>query len=371
MKCMKSVKKINMVVSFTGVLFLSIMLGSCKDGKKQANLSVLRFSDAVITNYSPVTHLAIEGGIAKKNGLRTEVELTYAMEPLLTGKVDGKMNALIPSLLNGANGADISIFAGTMSGGHIIYANKKIAEELKNPKNWKGHSIGVRSQFTCQYVVPAALKDRYGYTDKDYSLKYYDDDIAVLSACSKGEVDIAPVYYSEQEMALSLGLVKIADVVDIATNSNYACCRQTANGEKFRSDRNLFVIWAKSLIQSWYIYNTNHDEALRVVQKITKQDKQWAYNHIYDANITANISFNPDPNYNDVLSQYDTAHELGFIKGNPRPLSSFFDISVYADALQETIKENPNEEFYKKMWTYFVEHNNRHPDFKEKYSKIL
>ena len=102
-----------------------------------------------------------------------------------------------------------------------------------------------------------------------------------------------------------------------------------------------------------------------------RQDKQWAYDHIYDANITANISFNPDPNYNDVLSQYDTAHELGFIKGNPRPLSSFFDISVYADALQETIKENPNEEFYKKMWTYFVEHNNRHPDFKEKYSKIL
>ncbi len=30
-------------------------------------------------------------------------------------------------------------------------------------------------------------------------------------------------------------------------------------------------------------------------------------------------------------------------------------------------RENPDEQIYKNMWTYFVEHNNHYPSFSEKY----
>nr|MBP3283532.1 ABC transporter substrate-binding protein [Treponema sp.] len=368
MKKKLKVSKILLGIEITSLFLSSCLFVSCSK-KKDAGIPALKFIDAITSNYSPITHIAAENKIADKYGVHPQIEFSDTIEPLLTGKADGRLNGLPPSVLNAANGADIFIFAGTMSGGHIIFANKKVAGELSDPRNYRGHSIGVRPQVTNQFVLPAALKEKFGYTEKDYTLKYYDSDNAALAACAKGDVDIAPVYYAERETALSLGLVQIAELVDLFPD--YACCRQTANGQKLRSDRNLFVSWTKSLIVAWKVYVQNHDEALRVVQKITKQDENWAYDHIYNDEITAHISFHPDPDYNGVLAQYGIYKDLGYVSENPRPLVEFFDISIYADALQSVIGENPEDSFYKDMWAYFVRHNDKYPDFYKNYPREI
>ena len=84
----------------------------------------------------------------------------------------------------------------------------------------------------------------------------------------------------------------------------------------------------------------------------------------------AHLSLHPDPNYNGVRNQYETCIEQGFVK-TPRPLQDFFDISVYADALKAVIEENPDEQFYKNMWKYFVAHNDHYSDFDKKYPREL
>ena len=93
--------------------------------------------------------------------------------------------------------------------------------------------------------------------------------------------------------------------------------------------------------------------------------------HIYNKEQTADVSFNPDPFYNGVLSQYAICIEHGYINEKHRELQEYFDISAYADALREVIKENQDDQFYKDMWTYFVEHNNKYPDFDKNYPKKI
>ena len=333
--------------------------------KKKASLPELKLSNVLSSNYTPVVYLSAEDGLAEKHGVVPKIEYNEGIEPVITGKCDGRLNNLVATLVAAGNGADIVLFAGTMSGGHMLYANKNVAEELKNLDNWRGHTIGTRIQITPQLVISAWIKEKFGI-DSDTVFKYYDSDPAAITACAKGEVDITAVYYSQIETAESQGLVPLFELVEIAPD--YACCRQTANGAKLRSDRNLFVAWTKGLIEAWKVYNTNHDEAIKVIKKVTRQDEQWVFNHIYDKDLTAHISFNPDPYYNGVLGQYEVCIDKGYInKEKARALPDYFDISVYADALREVIKENPDDQFYKDMWAYFITHNNKYPNFDRDY----
>ena len=305
----------------------------------------------------------------KKAGVYPILEYTTGLESVLTGKSDGRLNSLQTSIIAGGNGSDIVIFAGTMGGGQLIFANKNVAEKLEDPKNWKGSTVGVKAGGTSECVARSALRENYGIAYNEVNFKYYDDDEAQIAACKHGDVDIIIPYYALREVAEASGLVEIGELVDMYPD--YACCRQTAYGPKLRSDRKLFVNWTKGLIYSWKYFNSDEKGTIKVIKKVTGQDDQWVYDHIYDADGTAHITFNPDPYYNGCAPQYDVLVELGFIEQPAdRPLSDYFDISIYADALKEVISENPDDDFYKNMWNYFLTHNNKYPDFDKLYSPL-
>ena len=363
-------KKKSLFNFLTQVFFASLMCASMSffsscSKKNDKNLPVLKFTKSI--NPSPVINIVDLDGIAIKNGLKPIIELSNDLESVITGKNDAKLNDLIPPLISAASGADLVIYAGSMTGGHILYANKNVAEELKDLKNWKGHTIGMYQGNTGYFLVPNILKRLYGYTDEDVEIKLLMDFDAQVAACAKGEVDLTNLSYSGRDTADSYGLVKIAELVDLAPD--YACCRQTANGQRFREDRNLFVLWTKSLIEAWKIFKTDEEHSIEVMMKQTGESRNWVYEHYYDANFNAHTSMHPDPNYNGVCIQYETCVEQGFVE-NPRPLEDFFDISVYAEALRLVIDENPGDSFYTDMWTYFVNHNNKYPNFSKLYPNV-
>lgn len=367
MKTAKSFLKTVLIIVTTITL---TFFQSCNK-KNAKNLPKLNLTLLLSSNYSPILHLNAEGGIAeKKGGVYPTLEYTTGLESVLAGKSDGRLNALQPSIIAGGNGSDITIFAGTMGGGHLIFANKNVAETLKDPKNWKGKTVGGTAGGTADCVLRSALRDNYGIDFDEMNYKYFDNDEAQIAACKHGDVDIIIPYYALREVAEASGLVQIAELVDLYPD--YACCRQTANGAKLRSDRDLFVKWTKGLIYSWKYFNTDEKGTITVIKKVTNQDDQWVYDHIYDKEGTAHITFHPDPFYNGCAPQYDVLFDLGFIESeNPRPLHEYFDISIYADALKEVIAENPDDSFYTDMWTYFVSHNDKYPDFEKLYPKTL
>lgn len=343
---------------------LSFISGCSK--KNANNLPVLKFTKSI--HPSPVINIIERDGIALKNGLVAKIELSDDLESVITGKNDAKLTELIPPLISAASGADLVLFAGSMTGGHILYANKNVAEEVKDIKNWKGHTIGMYQGNTGYFLIPNILKKRFGYSAEDVEVKLLMDFDAQVAACAKGEVDLTNLAYSGRDTADSYGLVKIAELVELAPD--YACCRQTANGEKFRKDRDLFVIWVKSLIEGWKVFNTQQEHSIEVMMKQTGESHEWVYDHYYNADFNAHTSMHPDPNFNGVRNQYESCVEQGFVE-NPRPIEEFFDISVYADALRQLIAENPGDSFYADMWPYFVSHNNEYPHFAELYPTEL
>ena len=97
--------------------------------KKSAEIPILKFTKSISPH--PLFFIADKDGLAVKNGINPKIELSDDLESIITGKNDAKLNDLIPPLVSAATGADLVIFAGSMTGGHILFANKEVAEELK------------------------------------------------------------------------------------------------------------------------------------------------------------------------------------------------------------------------------------------------
>lgn len=362
---MKNGKKIILVLSALS----SLAVISC-NGKKTAKQEE-RYT-ITAGNYgaggsvgSPLYAIAQHDGIFDEHGLDVKLFQTDRnayVEALTVGKFDLTFTSFIAQVASAAQGADLVIFGGSQSGGEAYFANKNVAEKYKNPDNWGDIKLGLLLNSTSElHLRTVFLRDKG--IDIKGNIKYMDGEEAKLQSTVKGIVDATHVSRTYFDTAENMGLVKLFYLNDL--QPDYVCCRLTANGEKLRSEREAFVRFLKAEIKAYKIYRENPDAVISALKK-ERFEEDFVKKYVLDPKTNGGITFNPDPNFNGVSDIYDTMKRIKFVE-NGRDIQEFFDISVYADALKQVIAENPDEQIYKNMWTYFVEHNNHYPSFSEKY----
>lgn len=336
-------------------------------------LDIAKASDAALHN--PMIQLAQEKGYFEDYNLTVNIsplDLNGELEALSFGKIDALYNRVIPNLSYGAQGANITLFAGTLSGGMIAVARKENIEELSDVKNWKGKKLGIIATSIPEFVTRFVLSNEYGFTfsddgeeNGDITYKRIDSYANIVLAVEKGNVDIG--FVSREHIQNTESLQCLTPLADLYPN--YVCCRQTANSESLANNRDAYRVYLKAQIKAYKDLNTDKDGTVEILSKSTGEDEDYVRTYLYDVEANAKRSYNPDPNFNGVLDYYDTLLKWNYVQPGVE-LDQFFDISVYSDALQELIQENPEDSFYKDMWTFFLEHNNRYPDFETKYEAL-
>ena len=294
------------------------------------------------------------------NVIPLEREQIFESESI--GKVDGAYNDLAFPLKYGGTGGNIVIYGGAMNGGMALLANPKVAAQnpdIKNPANWKGLTITVQPFSIGEIISKAALKTTYNLEpEKDVKYKIIQGQPEELAAVQKGNADIVIIGPDFVETGKNMGLTYLFPLVSL--ENDYVCCRQTANCDKFKNETEAYLRLLKAHIRAFKDYKTGDKQALvKEMSGTSGVDEDWVYDYLYDLEKTQGRSHNPDPNYNGSLAVYETL-EL------ERPLTEFFNIDVYAQALTEIKKEFPKDSFYKEMWDFFIAHNNKYPDFKYK-----
>jgi NitT/TauT family transport system substrate-binding protein len=370
MRKMKFVKK-SVAVLLTVCAVTGVLAGCGKkttsDGSYTLNVAIP--SSAAIQN--PLVQIAEEKGYFNEYNLtitKTTLELTNSglFDALSVGKVDTNYTQLIPPLSYGAKHADVTLFAGTVSGGMSIVTRAEDAETLKDLKNWKGKKIGVIELSTSEMVSKYALEHDYGYDiDKDLEYTIIDSHANIVTAVQKGNIDIGFINNQYIEAAETLGLTVLFPLTTL--QKDYVCCRQTAYSKSLEKNRDAYVAYLKGQIRAYKDYRTDQSGTVDSLVKATGETQDYIYGLVYDSKTNADTTYNPDPNYNGTLSVYETLLKWNYIESGTE-LSSFYDLTVYADALKAVINENPNDSFYKDMWTYFTEHNNQYPDFESKFT---
>lgn len=355
------------------ILFIIVSLGffGCKDKKSAASENAKRYEitagiyGASGNVGSPIYAIAQHDGIFNEYGLDVktfQTERNGYVAALIVGKFDMTLSSFIGQVSSAAQGADIIIFGGSQSGGEAYFAKKDVAEKYKNTNNWGNAKIGLLLNSTSELNLRTYFLQKEG-RDIGNNIKYLDSEEAKLQAAVKGAVDIIGTNRTYHATAQNLGLEKLFNLSDICPD--YICCRLTANGKKFRDDREAFVRFLKAEIKAYKIYQENPQAVFDALKKERFED-EFINKYVLDPKTNGGIKFNPDPNFNTVSEIYDTMKLIKFVE-NGRDIQEFFDISIYADSLRQVISENPDDQFYKDMWTYFVEHNNNYPDFEKNY----
>lgn len=353
-----------MALSFLMIGMMSFVSCNKKNAKSGIEYTLKMGKQVTQQFISPLVQIADEHKFFEDYNLAINIELvdrSGSFEAVSAGKLDFITFELVPHLSYGAQGADEILFGGTLTGGMAVMANKNVAEEVKDIHNWKGKTIGVKLLSTSELVSKYVLREEYGFKiDDEVQYKFFNENEPLIAAVSKGAVDIAFVSASYVESAISQGVVYLFPEVDL--QKDYICCRQVANGTAFTKNKEAFKRLLKGEIRAYKIYLEDEKEAVDSIVRATHQDEDFVRRTYYSPETSQGARYNPDPNFNGVVGDYQILLDWDYVPHGIE-LHEFYNISVYADALKEVIDEFPDEQFYKDMWAYFLENNNKHPEF--------
>ena len=353
------------------LLTLAVTAGVAVCGKKEGKaeetvsytLNLGASGDAALA--MPLYQLAEEKGYFAEKGLRietTKLENAGAVmyDALSVGKIDAAYAQAVPPISYGAQGFDVTLIGGVLSGGMVAVTRPELYDELADIQNWVGHSIGVIQMSTSELTTRSALENDYGFDSNDVDYVMIEDYPSISIGVAKGNVDLGFISSNYVESALDQGLVVLTTLYDV--KKDYVCCRQSAYTKNLEENREAYVIYLEGQIKAYKDINTDPETTIQSLSKATGESEQYIYDYIYDSETSAHRTYNPDPNYNGVQDLYDKMLALDYLESD-LTLDQFYDLSVYADALKNVIAENPEDSFYTKMKDYFLEHNDTYPEF--------
>jgi len=352
---MKKTKKFAALILIAA--FMAIHVTSCAGKKNSGTVDKLTVIYPASNVSVAVVAVAREKDYFKEEGLDVDfITLSSgAIEALSIGKADLYLNGIIPTLSYAAQGADVKIVGGTKSGGNFFIATKKNVENLRDVKNWVGKKLGVVRLSTSEMVTHYALEDHGIDVRKDITYVEIDTYPNIIEGVRKGLTDIGAIDPEYLQSARDLGLEVIFPMTDLSPN--YICCRETAYKKSLETKPRAFVKFLKAQIRAYKYFLEQRDECAKLLAKASSQEEERMYNLLYNADVNGHRTFNPDPDLNRTRKIWSTLEKWDYIEKNIVKIEDIFDTTFYKKALDELIKENPKEEFYKQLLEDYDKNN--------------
>jgi NitT/TauT family transport system substrate-binding protein len=327
------------------------------DGKKE--LTQLRVSFSPTSPITLLCYLALDQGYYEEEGLdvvSTPVSTGAnidAFTALLTGKLD---------LITGGGGIGILlsfeldhptvVIGGVMSGqgGLLIRPGDEAKWQQLDNASLAGKKIGTKRTSSSDITFRGVLLEN-GVDLSKVSFVELDSASSAVMACVKGEVDAAVVGHSELYNAEKLGL-KIYKLVG-EWMPDVPCCRIVATTDLIKKYRKEYIGFLKSNIRAYKLLITDRAKALEIGTRRLGMDEDRISKFVYDYGY---LSLTPDPGTERIQKFYDVGNKIGYLS-KQIDLGPHIDTSLYEEALDEILREYPNDPFYQKLKQEFINYN--------------
>jgi len=333
---------------------MAVMIVSCS-GKKTTDKLTVIYPTAVAG--VPAVAVAREKNYFKEEGLDVDfITLTSGtIEAISIGKADILLQGIIPTLSFAAQGADVRIIGGTQSGGNYFIAKKENAENLRDIKNWAGKRLGTIRLSTSEMVTRYALEDQGIDVRKDITYVEIDSYPNIIEGVRKGLADIGAVSAEYIQSAFDLGLEAIFPMTELSPN--YVCCRETAYKKSLEANPRAYEKFHKAQIRAFKDIIEHPDEAVKIIAKISSQDEDRIYDMLFNPDMNGHRAFSPDPDLKRTRKVYETLQKWDYVENKGVTIEDIFVTAPYKNALDELIRENPNEGFYKTLLEDYNKNN--------------
>ena len=309
--------------------------------------------------YLPTTGHALlfvakEEGYFAKQGLNVELSQfpnsADGYNALTAGKLDViAMGSTAPSVYI-AKGTDLRLIGGLMGEGAAAITLPQNAEKYKNISSWKGKTIATVRMSTGDVVYRSAMQDAGLNWSTDVTIQELKSPSAVLDAVKSGKVDVGIVWLPYQQVAEAQGLTIISYGDEF--RPGHPCCRLAVTNTTLTGDRDTYVRFEKALIEAYLFAKTNETGTVNDVAKFADFNKSIIRDSIYSEHFT----FSPDPNKKAIKGYWNMMLSEGYINSTAN-IDNYVDTTVYKQALDEVIKENPKDPLLDQLLDEYTRNN--------------
>lgn len=312
--------------------------------------------------YNPATgnilgFIAIEKGFDKEYGIEMELvpfsNTTDALTALQAGKIDvGASFGTAAPLTHISNGTDFTIFSGYLSGGMPIFANADF--EYKGLESFVGKKVATARMYTPDIVWRVAMKDAGYDLEKDVEIMEFKKPTEALEALKSGNVDITIGTNSTYLQAGEAGLKVIAWSNEM-WDPVHVCCRPVGLTENINNNKESFKGFIKAYIRAQEVLETEQDYAVKVNAKYLELDEETARIMLLDTNQDVHT----DPKSDGIQFMWEKLQEIDYIDAGDIDVTKHINIELYKEAIDELSEEFPDSDFYKNLYNYYEENNQR------------
>lgn len=303
---------------------------------------------------SIVAHLdsaiAKEAGFYEQEGLNVTMNYNNSnpdnIQALLEDKVD-LVSAGSTAVLNYIDqGSDIVIIGGQMTEGVALFALPERASEFSeiSEATLAGKKVGVTRMQTGDIALRKALADQGADLTK-IDFVELDSPATIIEAIKKGEVDLGSLYMTFRETGEQQGLVVVKHLDELWPG--FTCCRLFTTKEKLEANRAAYVSAVKANIRAYALIQQDREKTLQLAKNVMEIDEDILTSQIYDY---GHLGLNPNPDVKNITRFYNAMVEIGYAKGGV-DFSQHVDASLYEEALDELLKEDPDNAVYKQLKT--------------------
>lgn len=329
-----------------------------------ADNNTIYYSYAPGAARSAITQVADELGYIKEEGIKLEyVNFSFTDAFAALKKNSKELDILstgFPQHLSAiARGEDLRIIAGTASEGGALFTSTDKYDRFLDFNNYNNIKIGMKADEQAWIIGRQYIKENYPNIDfSTIEETIYDTPLLAAQAAAKGEVDVA--FISDSAMASYegsiAGLKRLYWTGELVPN--YVCCRETTTPTKISEKRDAFVKLERARIRAWeYIENeSNRQDVLEKVAHFTGQTTTYVDNYLFHtaSKLTA------DPNKKGIIQYFNSAAEIGFFGSADLTkvhIENNIDTTIYKDALDSLIRENPNSQYLQEKLALFTLQN--------------
>lgn len=307
--------------------------------------------------------VAAEEGFFKEEGLAVTLSQFSNAGELVSGLESGKLDAAfigsVPLITNQANGHAVSVFGGAMTNGHGYVIKKEfVTPDFKEGDITilKGRNVASVQNSVQDLELQVLLKNasiEIGEGADKVNIVYFASQKDAFNAFSGDEIDAVSVYSPYASIAKNAGSVVVYYCNELEAIKNQPCCRQVALTTALEEKPNTYTAFERALLKAYKFSQENKQKTVEDVAKYITIDKSDIEYEVYGGHALSN----PDPDKKATAALKKSTVEFGYTQGKDYDLDKQYNTTIYKNALDQLIAENPNDTIYKQQLEYFSKAN--------------